>query len=501
MQGSDRVLDWFEPCAWPRIADWLASGWLTSRRWFGSKARSLADLTLADFALFPIQDRWLFWGHLGVALGDGSSEAYFLYFGLARQLPVGCTLLLRIADPEGQGWCLYEGTDDAELIRPLWNLLRSQSQWPTRQGRLVGQSLRSDLKAEGLPVTVLGGEQSNTNLRIGDAFLCKLFRRYVAGPNPDYEVTLFLWRRTGFRHVPCPLGAIHYAFDNAPDTPIIQVHEWIADARDAWTLTVETFSSEWLGGQPLHEPLDFVLLGRRTGELHLALASALDEADFAPEPLTLSDLQRIVDRMHQLFDEGIRLLPQRLPDLPNDVRDEARRYLESADRVKVLMRIPPLDESLQKIRIHGDYHLGQVLCTPQKDFVIVDFEGEPGLPLELRRAKSSPAKDVAGMLRSFDYAAQAAAQRVAQETGSFPEPGAVTRRAAEAASAFLRGYYAAIGPARFCPTAEAARDGLLRLFVTEKALYELLYELNNRPGWVGIPLRGILRLIEGHLES
>jgi maltose alpha-D-glucosyltransferase/alpha-amylase len=240
-------------------------------------------------------------------------------------------------------------------------------------------------------------------------------------------------------------------------------------------------------------------LGRRTAEMHLALANDTSNRLFAPEPFTTSDLQAIgVDMTAQAHKAAESLQAAIAASaLPEDVAHQARDLLQStASLTDLARRAATLEFTASKVRVHGDYHLGQVLWS-EGDFYILDFEGEPARSIAERREKHSPMKDVAGMLRSFSYAAYASlfahtdSRRVEFER---LEPWARLWQA-WASAAFLRGYFGLAGNAQFVPRVPAQRDTLLRLFVIDKALYELNYELNNRPDWVRIPLRGVLGLL------
>ncbi|HXH05231.1 MAG TPA: phosphotransferase, partial [Vicinamibacterales bacterium] len=236
-------------------------------------------------------------------------------------------------------------------------------------------------------------------------------------------------------------------------------------------------------------------LGRRTAELHLALASGSDPA-FAPERMTRADWRRLAGAMKRQARRALRTLARRATDLPPEARDLARRVQLASRRILDRFdRLEGFGADGARIRIHGDYHLGQVLWA-EDDFYIVDFEGEPARPLEERRHKQSPLKDIAGMLRSYGYAAHvgllvAAGQR--PDDRARLEPWARVW-ATWSASAFLRSYLDTAGGAMFLPSEPAAARALLDAFALEKACYELEYELNNRPDWVEIPLAGLLAL-------
>jgi maltose alpha-D-glucosyltransferase/alpha-amylase len=241
----------------------------------------------------------------------------------------------------------------------------------------------------------------------------------------------------------------------------------------------------------------FRLLGVRTGELHQALAAPTDDPAFAAEPIAADDLERWRRAVRRQAEAAFRALEQALPRLEEAQRAQIQALLASREacfaRIEALTGAPV---AAAKTRVHGDYHLGQVLVA-QNDFYILDFEGEPARPLAERRAKSSPLKDVAGMLRSFGYAAHAG---LFAYTAARPDAFDHFARWAEiwetwTSAAFLRGYFKAIEHALFVPVNPAQRDELLCLFVLEKALYELNYEINHRPEWLRIPVFGIRRLL------
>jgi maltose alpha-D-glucosyltransferase/alpha-amylase len=362
----------------------------------------------------------------------------------------------------------------------------------------------------------------------------KVFRRVEPGPNPDVEIGEYLTEQT-FGRVPSLMGSISYVpgpqGPGLPDSPalpssIAMLQEYVWNQGNAWQVTIEELGRylERVGAQPLPadaradeanawafgrlaEPPGSVIeaisaylatadiLGRRTGELHVALAGNVGNPAFAPQPMTKEDLKATIDVMRRHGEEHLNLLEAVLPRLDDRVHDAAREALEQRDAIlHQFDDLRGLTEPPTRIRCHGDYHLGQVLVT-EGDVVIIDFEGEPARPLEQRRAKSSPLRDVAGMLRSFSYAALTAIT-AATET----RPDDAKRLAPWAdlwqtwvSATFLRAYLAATHDAEFLPP-PGDFAVLLRAYMLEKALYELAYELNNRPAWVHIPLTGIAQV-------
>ncbi len=358
------------------------------------------------------------------------------------------------------------------------------------------------------------GEQSNTSIFFDRRLILKSIRRPESGINPDFEMLRFLTNRPGFTHVPRLAGWAEYAGPGETAT-VALLQQFVANTGDGWTHTLAGLGRlcEKLAGAhgaAAVEPAavesrvaalgvdllaDVRELGAVTGRLHAALASDPDLPAFRPEPITGEDVRRwrstIVQDLERLMDE-IGVVSARNPSARAALSPllEARARMERADDL-----FPLADGTVHKIRCHGDYHLGQVLKTAES-FVVIDFEGEPARPAEERRAKQCPLRDVAGMLRSFDYAVHAALAAHPEATRARLRP-ALEAWERQAVRAFLGGYGMAVGtsPDRLLPqSAEAARRACA-IFELEKACYELRYELNNRPDWITIPLAGIVRLL------
>ena len=352
-------------------------------------------------------------------------------------------------------------------------------------------------------------EQSNTSIIYGDRAILKLFRRLEVGENPDVEIGRFLTTRTAFHGTPALLGSVR--LDSSSGSSVSGILQaFVAGSRDAWAYALECAHRAF--GAPegdANEPAftdEARALGRVTRELHDALASDAAHPDFAPQPATAADVATWVAATKRSIDEGLALLESRMSGAT--LGDEAT----AAARVLIRRRaefprlVDEIEESVRndpgaRIRHHGDYHLGQVLRTPDGAFRIIDFEGEPARSLAERRARNCPLRDVAGMLRSFAYAAATAATDV-MKPGSKTPRGVIEIRAGrwqrDVRKAFMHGYLASgagNGP-RFLPADRQALVNLTALFEIEKVFYELRYELNNRPDWVWIPLRGIARLTE-----
>ncbi|HUF57486.1 MAG TPA: maltose alpha-D-glucosyltransferase [Thermohalobaculum sp.] len=348
----------------------------------------------------------------------------------------------------------------------------------------------------------LGVEQSNVSIAFGDKGMLKIYRRLRAGRQPDIEIGRFLTEHAKFANTPAFLGEATIQRDGAAEPATIAAcFGFVPNQGDGWTALVDALSREIedrsLTGEGVEpEKLDFPfpldlsdVLGQRTGELHVAFATPTDDPAFAAEPITAEDIADWAADTRAQAEDAFRRISGAGKTEPVAAllarRDEAMALIERLGRI---------EPGGVKTRIHGDYHLGQVLVS-KADIYIIDFEGEPRRTLEERRAKSSPLRDVAGMLRSFDYAAFAAVDRV-RSLGEDTEDAEVIAGAWRDRSTARFGEAYAVAVA----TAPALGDGpsaeLLRLFTLQKAFYEIGYEAANRPGWLSIPVRGVLSLLD-----
>ncbi|CAN5698432.1 maltose alpha-D-glucosyltransferase [soil metagenome] len=516
----------------------LLAGFLQRQRWFGGKARQIRSARFVDWGLLRRAPQPLFLTIVEVEFADGGRDRYFLPLTIRSHADVpglqeraGPAILATITG--ARKGLLFDAWLDDRFARTLLEALETQEQVKTRMGqvRAMQTSAFAAVRGEGeLAPRRVATEQSNTSLLLGDRLFMKLFRRLETGVNPDYEVGRQLTERAGFSRVPAVAGAFEHAgFAEAPST-LAMVQQLVESQADGWTHATDEVRrfydavqsrpqpaepstplsySELIAADPPPIVRDMIggylrsaeQLGRRTGEMHLALAADAGNSAFAPEPFTADDLNAIGASAAGEAQRAFQAL-QRIPadpalTLPAETASRVAELLKQKQAVLDRVReVPALAFSASKIRVHGDYHLGQVLWA-EGDFYILDFEGEPAKPIALRRAKQSPLKDVAGMMRSFSYAAHAG---LFAYTAAQPEAFERLGHWADAwetwtTAAFLRGYFGSVHQALFVPPNEAQRDELLRLLVLEKALYELNYELNHRPDWLRIPLGGILRLL------
>jgi maltose alpha-D-glucosyltransferase/alpha-amylase len=389
--------------------------------------------------------------------------------------------------------------------------------------------------AEALPSRVGSAEQSNTSILYGDTAILKLFRRLQPGENPDVEIGQFLTEVAHFDRIPPFLGEISMIASSGEKTTVAMLQGLVANDGDGWTWfvhqlnrfykSIESGTDAPILAAPAYESTTTdrnrmptvaqeameaaMLLGRRTAEMHLALSSSASDPVFAPEPTSHHDLETDARQIEVQIRSALEALKSKFAALDESASDHASLLLSK--RLELMKRshsIADLTAAGQRIRIHGDYHLGQTLRTSTKegapqtgDFVLLDFEGEPARPLSQRRRKQSPLKDVAGMLRSFSYAAFAGLKAFQDEIAarSRPTSDEISTKWAQAwqnwaSEAFIRGYRETISKNPDILPSPKETQALLDAFVLEKALYELQYELNNRPTWIHIPIAGILSL-------
>jgi maltokinase len=441
--------------------DTLAT-WLVKQRWFAGKGRTVHDLAVvADTEILP-GDPGL--RHLMVTVSHGAtSDCYQLFVGYRARLPAR---LRHARIGTVGGLQVYDGLHDTALTRALLDaIVDDRSVGMLRFCRVPGAEIEA-----GLDSLVLTGEQSNTSLVFGESAIFKVFRRVSPGPNPDLEVASAL-AELGSSHIAEPFGWVETRIDGAT-TVLAILSRYLRAASDGWSLAAtsvrDLYASE-AGTRAAEAGGDFApeaeRLGAATAQVHRDLADAFGQSELEPEAI-----RELAEQMYRRFDMAVATVPElgRYGDKVGDAY---------SDLAKLIEPVPAQ-------RVHGDYHLGQVMRT-QTGWVVLDFEGEPASPLAQRRARSSPLRDVAGMLRSFDYAAR-------HQLVTHPEAASLAPRAADwvrrNGDAFCAGYAAAGG------LDPAVNSVLLRAMLLDKAVYEVVYEARNRPTWVPIPLESIAEL-------
>ena len=508
---------------------------LERQRWFGGKARPLAATRFVDWVTLRRGAHPAFLAIVEAEYQDGGRERYLLPLAMSSGADAAAVehehpgaVLARITG--ARKGLLYDGIHDDGTCTLLLAAVQEQRQLPMRGGMLQAKNigLTPERAPAGslMPITRTPPDQSNTSIIFGSRLVMKLLRRLEPGINPDVEIGEILTRRK-FARVPALLGAVAYAPPDQDPWSVAMLQEFVRNQGNGWQVTIaelaryfdhvtslpplrtsheEAHAWARIGTSP--PPAAVVdaigtylataeVLGRRTGELHVEVAAAaVGEDAFTPLPYAPDDLRETASALRQHAGDNLGLLERSLGRLDDRRRTLARQVLAHRDEwMHQLDDLPGVKDAGARIRCHGDYHLGQVLIT-EGDVMIIDFEGEPARPMAERRSRCSPLRDVAGMRRSFSYAALTGLNAATQARPEDLERLAPWAEVWETwvGAAYLRAYRVATRGASFMPSRDEDFDALLQVFLIDKALYELAYELNNRPEWVHIPLAGLLRL-------
>jgi trehalose synthase-fused probable maltokinase len=477
---------------------------LPRQRWFAAKARRLAGIEVEDLgrlgrersavvALALIQARY----------DDGGAERYCLLLSFSTEERPSA---IASADADGRREWIVEAGGEPAAVRALLEGLRSRAPVPTEHG---GRVRCGDARGpEGEPgwmeevfsgsAKPLGAEQSNTSLRLGRRYVFKLFRKIETGENPEVEMGRFLGTRTAFAAAPALRGSVTYDPARGEPSTLGVLQDWVeSDGVGFGTVVAGLRGAAPSEGLPERIAADMAALGRTTADLHVALGSDSTLTEFAPEAPSTKDLDSWALGVAARAERVRRLLEAPEGPLLPPTRALAGRFLAllPGTRAGAAFHVPA-EAPFRKIRVHGDYHLGQTLRTAG-GFVVLDFEGEPGRSFAERRLKQCALKDVAGMTRSFEYAWETARES-APSAGSLPEAGADADPAAAMRATFLTAYRQGLRASRapLAPERDDTFGAWLDFFELDKALYEIEYELNSRPDWVRIPLRGAVRILK-----
>jgi len=521
--------------------------YLRDRRWFGGKARKIKQTKIVDAVQVP-GDQWpVYVTFVRVEYTEGEPETYLLPLTFAagesgqavtKSAPHSVLAQLRIRNDSGVSeGILYDALASQAFATGLLDAIGRRRRFRDSTGELIALPTRVFRAVRGpledrLETAPLKAEQSNTSVVYGDRLILKLFRRLEEGVNPDLEIGRVITERTGFSNIPPVAGYLEFRKNRGEPITLGILQGFVQNQGDAWKYTLDQVESYFervlasrIGNQEIHLPrktlLDLTeetpsqnvfdavggylesarLLGRRTAELHVALASVSDDPNFAPEPFSALYQRSLYQSMRTLSSQVFLLLRKRLRLIPAAALDEAQQVLGLEEKVSQSFKsILNRKITAMRIRCHGDYHLGQVLYTG-KDFIIIDFEGEVARSLSERRIKRSPLRDVAGLLRSYDYASHTAIAQLLARGAIAPDGLSLAEMWGRfwyrwVCSAFLKSYLEEASKGSFLPQAREELEVLLNTYLLEKAVYELGYELNNRPDWVKIPLHGILSLLK-----
>jgi maltose alpha-D-glucosyltransferase/alpha-amylase len=548
LAAAGRSLPTFPVASWEELfSDRLTSmlrrvlpSFLQERHWLRSPLRNLRMVEIIDHLAIPTSNAYLLIVRANYSEGD--AEYYVLPLAVAtgeaaeqllQNLPD--MALARLQGPNATSGILYTALQDKELWTALLNAMARRRRIRGEEGELVGSHTRIFRQAWGpdhppLEATPLSGDHNNIAVAYGDRFVFKLYRKVEAGIHPERELGVFLTEKGASPHVAPLAGALEFRSDRGEVATIALLHGYLPHESDAWSYTMDHlglfFEHALAAGGPRTpapestplsqvqqpppaEATDLIgsylemtrLLGQRTAELHVTLASRPEDPDFAPEPFT--DFYRH-GLYHGMLGQALRCLEDlrsQMYRLPPATQEDARKLLDRESDIRARFQVlRDARIQAQRIRIHGDYNLRQILFTG-KDFRIIDFEGNVERPLSERRIKRSPFRDVAVMLRSFHYAAHAAlfgqvpgvlARK--EYLGSLEQWGRFWYQ--WVAASFLQGYLDLAGPSGLLPESTDSLRTLMEAYLLERAIAEVRRELHLRPDWVRIPIHGILDLFE-----
>jgi maltose alpha-D-glucosyltransferase/alpha-amylase len=538
--------DWrelFEADAAGRLTRGLTA-YLGAQRWFSAKGRPVKALAIQD--VFPVNGGDTSGGLVLAALQyrDGTAETYLLAMAyvsgqaaesILDRYPRAAMIRVRWRNGQRPEGMILDGLTEPGFCRALLGLIEHHSQLMGAQGRIAAlatPALRSMPPPGDGPeaITLLSAEQSNTSVIFGERVILKLFRRLQEGINPDFEIGRFLTGRR-FDALPPVAGALELRCAGQEPATVAILQGYVRNQGDAWQVALNHLSRYFEGILEMPEPeepewpaadlmaaagndlpeamgkqlnyfIDSVrLLAQRTAEMHALLASDPRDPAFSPERFSKLYQRSLYQSMRTLTLRTLSQFERAMDRLPEEIRPRAARVLARKEEILGVFRL--ISETVltgKRLRCHGDYHLGQVLYTG-KDFVIIDFEGEPARPVSERKIKRSPLRDVAGMLRSFHYAARSglATERA---RGLFHDKELPLMETWTdcwyrwVSALFLKHYLLNAEKGDYLPAARDQVRILLDAFLMEKAVYELGYEMNNRPDWLDIPLAGIEQLLD-----
>ena len=527
------------------LMETLLQNYLKGRRWFRSKARDIQSSRIKDVIPTHSPECPAYFVMIEVNYVEGEPEIYVVPLSIVSAERIReirseqpQAIVARLQPPDSSESLLCDAMLDNNFCKFLLQSIGKRHHFRGENGQIVASSTQAFSSALGpdkaIPEPVpIKDEQTNTSIVYGDKLILKLFRQLGEGINPELEIGRFLTEKTSFTHVPQLAGALEYYQTNASPISLGVLHVFVPNEGDAWHYTQDSLERyfQFVLTQPAKSRpplprenlvllskelpplareaigrsyLDSVrLLGQRTAELHIALTSVPDDPDFAPEPFSFVYQASLYQSMRGQTVRTLQLLREKMQTLPEDIRATAQRVcdLESP----IIERYHLIQNQIiaaMRTRCHGDYHLGQVLYTG-KDFVIIDFEGETARLLSERRLKCSPLRDVAGMIRSFHYAAHSALLRQVSLAPRPEDELALLQDWAQywyiwVSASFLTAYLTSVKKANLLSEDSGQLKVLLDAFLLEKAIYEIGYELNNRPGWLKIPLQGVLQLMESN---
>ncbi len=505
---------------WTTLAQTMLPPYINTCRWFAGKARHQTGFSVQTVNTLSLADGDVaYLLILEVTYADGIPENYLLPLSFLTD-HAAHTLSFQLADIPDKGrigeatlgkqtGLLIDAIYDERFRQALFSAICQRQTLPQIDGSLAfyrGKGLEEG--DEFLSSQVLPVDSSNSAMTFGDKYFLKLYRKLFQETNPEVDMVAFLTNESNFPHIPAFGGSIVWQRTDTPDVTLGMVQRMVANDKDSWMQTGDHLN-DFLYAVPqrmfairedVFEKVE--LLGRRTGEMHCALykpghPGAATDTAFAPEPFSDDYREFLIKRFQDLLDRRYALLIDNYTKLDPQAQRLAWVFMEAKEMIETFIddfRTRPIDSL--RIRIHGDYHLGQVLAT-ENDFVVIDFEGEPESSIAERKIKHSPLKDVAGMIRSYHYAVSAKLFNSVETDDLDPEH---LQRVSDRwfyliRDTFLNSYLDVFGAPHPLFKNNSEINYLLLIYLLEKAVYELGYEISYRPSWVKIPLKGIIDVV------
>ncbi|GAC1328546.1 MAG: maltose alpha-D-glucosyltransferase [Beijerinckiaceae bacterium] len=512
----ENLLDGRERTAFERT---IAPAFLVGRRWFAGRGRQIERVRLSSVAALRAegQERAFLLPIVAATITGGEVQNYFIPFSLAEEGDDdggSAYAVARVRRGARVGMVL-DAEVDPHFAATMLAAMRRGDKLKGNEGEIVftpTRALASDNEGDIDVASVqrLGGEQSNTSFNLANRSVLKIYRRLREGINPEIEVGRFLTEVAGYANTPALFGVAEHVGADGTRMALAVLQRFVRNQGDAWAWTLESLGREIErlrllpenAGKTLEEEatadLHYVrMAARRIAELHIALAVPTDDPAFASEPLERTDVETVANEATRLAERAYEAVARLAPELEGERSALAAAFLGSRDRIAAAIAAATVTPTgAMKTRIHGDLHLGQILIV-RDDVMVVDFEGEPLRSLEERRMKASPAADVAGMLRSYAYAA-ATAGRADQRLGAAAQRNKEIARVWQnlVSEAFRRAYDEGTRGTPVFVEDETTRRALLDLHLMRKALYEIEYEASHRPDWIDIPVAGVLDMID-----
>ncbi|SEM80515.1 maltose alpha-D-glucosyltransferase [Nitrosomonas marina] len=492
---------------------------LTNQRWFAAKTESLDRIEIVRLTTRSQESHAWLWLWVKVYFAQQEAQIYFLplsiIWGEADDDHIRPLLHVALARARQRArvGIIYDAVHDEAFVRAIISSMSQSAATETgsemihfRATTVFDKFVDDSCMAEDQRSL---SESTNSTIALGDRLFLKLYRQLQPGVNLEMEMGRFLTDVSPYPNISPLIGSVEFQEPDVPATTLVLIQTYKSNQGDGWSYTIDylrRFFEDCLTNPAVIEETEnwhadykwlIHILGLRTGELHRALAFSSGNPDFEPEPILPSDLinwrEQVCQDLHKTL-EKLMLHSSAISE--NDQAGVHALLDKSSQLLQRIDMLIPTNLNAVKTRYHGDFHLGQVLLT-ENDFVIIDFEGEPARPLETRRAKHSPLRDVAGMLRSFSYAGAVAligcaSVRPADRERLMPY---VQEWELAARDAFLSGYREGIADCPAWPSADEDAGRLIELFILEKALYELRYELDHRVEWAGVPLTGLLAIL------